>query len=333
MFTTPFSEQIGIRVPIWNAGMGGGLAGVELAAAVSNAGGLGVLGMGGLPTAATRDFIAQLKARTDAPFGVNLILPLIDKGQVECCIDEKVPVLILFWGDAGPYVEKAHAAGIKVIVQVGSVDAAKAAAAAGVDAVMVQGVEAGGHNGSETGLAVIVPATVSAIAPVPVIAAGGIADGRGIAAVIDLGAQGVSMGTRFLCSDESRAATGYKERIVGAMPDQTLHTELFDGGWPGAAHRVLRNNVVHAWEDAGSPASGQRPGEGDNIGRMPVAGQNVELTRYGIFMPMEGFEGDLEDQVLYCGQSCGLIDDIKPAEQIVQSLSAEADAILSGRSG
>ncbi|PRZ44317.1 nitronate monooxygenase/enoyl-[acyl-carrier protein] reductase II [Antricoccus suffuscus] len=332
MFTTPLSDQLGIRVPIWNAGMGGGLAGVELACAVSGAGGLGVLGMGGLPTAATREFIQQLKARTDAPYGVNLIMPLLDEGQVECCIDEEVPVLILFWGDAGPYVEKAHAAGTKVVVQVGSVEAAKDAAAAGVDAVMVQGVEAGGHNGSETGLAVIVPATVSAIAPIPVIAAGGIADGRGIAAMIDMGAQGVSLGTRFLCSDESRAAAGYKERIVSAMPDQTLHTKLFDGGWPNAAHRVLRNNVVQTWEDAGSPASGQRPGEGDNVGRMPVAGQDVELTRYGIFMPMDGFEGDLEDQVLYCGQSCGLIDDIKPAAEIMRSLSEEADAILSGRS-
>lgn len=113
MFTTPLSDQLGIRVPIWNAGMGGGLAGVELAAAVSGAGGLGVLGMGGLPTGATRDFIQQLKARTDAPYGVNLIMPLLDEGQVECCIDEQVPVLILFWGDAGPYVEKAHAAGTK----------------------------------------------------------------------------------------------------------------------------------------------------------------------------------------------------------------------------
>jgi len=328
MITTPLCDQLGIQVPIWNAGMGGGLAGVDLAAAVSNAGGLGVLGMGGLPTAATRDFIRQLKTRIDRPYGVNLILPLLDEGQVECCINERVPVLILFWGDAAPYVEKAHAVGTKVVVQVGTVADAQVAAAAGVDAVMVQGAEAGGHNGSDTGLAVIVPATVSAIAPVPVIAAGGIADRRGIAAVIDMGAQAVSMGTRFLCSDESLAAPEYKSRVVDSTPDQTLHTKLFDGGWPGAAHRVLRNGVVRAWEEAGSPESGQRPGEGDNVGHMPVAGQQVDLTRYGIFMPMQGFEGDLEDQVLYCGQSCGLIDDIKPAAEIVESLSDDADRIL-----
>lgn len=331
MLTTPFCEQIGIDVPIWNAGMGGGLAGADLAAAVSNAGGLGVLGMGGLPTAATREEIRRLRSLTDKPFGVNLIMPLMDDQQIECCLDERVPILILFWGDPGPYVEQAHAVGTKVVVQAGSVDEATAAAAVGVDAVMIQGVEAGGHVKATTALSILLPATVDAVGPLPVIAAGGIADSRGVVAALDLGAQAASLGTRFLCSDESRAVAGYKAVVVGAAAEDTYYTKLFDLEWPDAAHRVLRNRVVREWEGAGSPPSGRRPGEGEVVGKMPVAGGMVELRRYGIFMPMEGFEGDLEDQVLYCGESCSLVGDIMPAGQIVRALVEGAEAMMQHR--
>jgi NAD(P)H-dependent flavin oxidoreductase YrpB (nitropropane dioxygenase family) len=333
MLTTALCDQLGVSLPIWNAGMGGGLAGVDLAAAVSNAGGLGVLGMGGLPTTATREHIRRVRALTGKPFGVNLLLPLMDEGQLQCCLDEQVPVLVLFWGDPAPYLPSAHAAGTKVVVQVGSVEQARVAAAAGVDAVMVQGVEAGGHNGSATALSVLLPAAVDAVRPLPVIAAGGIADGRGLAAALDLGAQAVSLGTRFLCSDESRAAAAYKQRVVQASADDTVQTTLFDLQWPDASHRVLRNAVVRRWEDAGSPATGERPGEGEVVGTMPVAGRVIDLVRYGIFMPMTGFAGDLDDQVLYCGQSCALIHDIAPAAQIVRTLVADAEALVGGRTG
>ena len=331
MLTTPLCTQLGIELPIWNAGMGGGLAGADLAAAVSNAGGLGVLGMGGLPAPAIREQVRAVRALTDKPFGVNLIMPLMDEQQVDACLEERVPLLIFFWGDPAPYVDRAHAAGTKVMVQAGSVAEAAAAAAAGVDAIMVQGVEAGGHVRGTTALSVLLPATVDAVRPLPVVAAGGIADGRGLVAALDLGAQGVSLGTRFLCSDEARAARGYKERVAAASAEDTFYTKLFDLEWPDAAHRVLRNTVVEQWEAAGSPVSGQRPGEGDVVGKMPVAGQFVEMTRYGVFMPMEGFEGDLEDQVLYCGQSCGLIDDIKPAAAIIADLRRGAEEVLASR--
>jgi NAD(P)H-dependent flavin oxidoreductase YrpB (nitropropane dioxygenase family) len=311
--------------------MGGGLAGADLAAAVSNAGGLGVLGMGGLPGPAIREQIRQLRSLTKNPFGVNLIMPLMDEGQVEACLDEKVPVLIFFWGDPGPYVDRAHSVGTKVVVQAGSVDEAKAAAAAGVDFVMIQGVEAGGHVRSTTALSILLPATVDAVRPLPVIAAGGIADARGVVAALDLGAQAVSLGTRFLCSNESRATAGYKDRIVRAKAEDTYYTKLFDLEWPDAAHRVLRNKAVEEWVSAGSPVSGQRPGEGQVVGTMPVAGEVFELKRYGVFMPMEGFEGDLEYQVLYCGQSCTLVNDIKPAAEIVRTLVEGAEAILQSR--
>jgi nitronate monooxygenase/enoyl-[acyl-carrier protein] reductase II len=237
-------------------------------------------------------------------------------------------VLVLFWGDPGPYVADAHRVGTKLLVQCGSVEEARRTAAAGADAVMVQGVEAGGHVRGTTGLSVLLPATVEAVAPLPVVAAGGIATGRGVAAALALGAQAVSLGTRFLCSEESRAAQAYKERILAATAEDTLHTKLFDVGWPDAAHRVLRNDGVREWEAAGSPPVGRRAGEGDVIGKMPVAGQVVELPRYGVFMPLEGFEGDLEHAVLYCGQSASLVDDIRPAAQIVHDLARTADALL-----
>ena len=147
----------------------------------------------------------------------------------------------------------------------------------------------------------------------------------------ELGAQSVSLGTRFLCSEESRAAQEYKQRIVAAAAEDTLYTKMFDVGWPDAAHRVLRNTAVREWEAAGSPPVGERAGEGDVIGKMPVAGEVVDLPRYGVFMPLEGFEGDLEHAVLYCGQSCTLVNDIKPAARIVHDLVQAADGLLGAR--
>jgi nitronate monooxygenase len=331
MLTTPLCTDLGTQLPIWNAGMGGGLAGPDLAAAVSNAGGLGGLGMGGLPTPVIRESIRRLRALTDKPFGVNLIMPLMDEEAVACCLDERVPVLVLFWGDPSPYVEDAHRAGTKVLVQCGSVDEARRTAAAGVDAVMIQGVEAGGHVRGTAALSVLLPATVEAVAPLPVIAAGGIADGRGLLAALDLGAQAVSLGTRFLCSEESQAAREYKQRVVAAAAEDTLYTTMFDVGWPEATHRVLRNAGIREWEAAGSLPVGQRSGEGDIVGKMPVAGQMVDLPRYGVFMPLEGFEGDLEHAVLYCGESCTLVNDIKPAAQIVHDLADTAEGLIAAR--
>jgi NAD(P)H-dependent flavin oxidoreductase YrpB (nitropropane dioxygenase family) len=328
---TPLCRQLGIELPIFNAGMGGGIASAELAAAVSDAGGLGVLGMGGLPAAVTRQELRRLRTLTTKPFGVNVILAIAEEGQVEACLDEKVPVLILFWGDARPFVEKARRAGTKLILQCGSVKEAKAAADDGVDAVMIQGVEAGGHVKGTTALSIALPAVVEAVKPLPVIAAGGVADGRGLAAMIDLGAQAVSIGTRFLCSTESAAARGYKERIVRAEAEDTVHTLLFDIGWPNAAHRVLRNKAYTEWEAAGSPPIGQRPGEGKVFGAMSIGGTPVELTRYHVFPPVEGFEGDMEYAALYAGQSCSLVNDIRPAAEIVGDLARGAEAAFQSK--
>lgn len=328
MLHTPVCQNLGITHPIFSVGMGGGMAGPHLTAAVSNAGGCGVLGMGGLPAPFIQQQIQQVRSLTNRPFGVNIILPLLQEGQIETCLAEAVPLLILFWGDPEPYVTEAHRAGTKVFIQVGSVEEALAAAKAGVDGIIAQGVEAGGHVKSTTSLSTIVPAVAEAVGPVPVIASGGIATGRGVVAALTLGAQAVSMGTRFVASEEIQVIQEYKQRIVDSTAEDTVYTTLFDVGWPQAAHRVLRNAALDEWEAAGRPASGQRPGEGSSVGTMPLAGTSIDLPKYGIFPPMPGFEGEMEQTALYAGESCRLIHDIKPAGQIVHDIVSEAEEIL-----
>jgi nitronate monooxygenase/enoyl-[acyl-carrier protein] reductase II len=328
MLRTKLCRDLGIEVPILSAPLGGGGAGPELAAAVSNAGGLGFLGMGGVSAPLIREHIRETRARTAKPFGVGLLLPFVAGAEVETCIEERVPVLLLFWGEVRPHVEKAMRAGIRVLVQVGSVDEARDAATAGASAVIAQGFEAGGHVRGTTSLATLLPAIVDAVQPLPVIAAGGIANGRGLVAALALGAQAALMGTRFVCSEESRAARTYKERIVRARSEDTVHTMLFDVGWPGAAHRVLRNKAVEEWEAAGRPPSGSRPGEGEIIGRMTVDGTMTDVPRYFVGNPMTDFDGDMEYAALYAGESCDLVNDVKPAMVIVRDVVREAEEIL-----
>jgi nitronate monooxygenase len=327
MLSTPLCHQIGIAYPLFSVGMGP-VAGPELAAAVSNAGGGGVLGGLFLPPLALQQAIHRLRTLTDKPFGVNLILPLLQEGQIEACLAERVPLLVLFWGDPRPYVAEAHRHETKVFLQVGSVAEATAAAEAGVDAIIVQGVEAGGHVKSRTALSSLVPAVVEAVAPVPVLAAGGIATGRGVVAALSLGAQGVSMGTRFLCSTEACVTRAYQDRVVRSTAEDTVYTMLFDLGWSNAPHRVLRNTAFAEWEATGRPASGQRPGEGTIVGTVSVAGTTMEVPKYGAMPPITGFSGDMESIALYAGESCSLVHDIKPAAQIVHEVVRDAEEVI-----
>jgi nitronate monooxygenase/enoyl-[acyl-carrier protein] reductase II len=284
--------------------------------------------MGGLPAPLIREQIRLTRELTARPFGVNLLLPFLQGGEIDTCVDEGVSALVLFWGDPSPHIAAARGAGVKVVPQVGSVDEAKAAADAGADAVIVQGVEAGGHVRGTAGLSIVLPAVVDAVAPLPVVAAGGIADGRGIAAALVLGAQAVSMGTRFVCSREARLAGAYKDRVARARAEDTVHAMLFDGGWPEAAHRVLRTATTDAWEAAGRPPRGQRPGEGTIVGRYRIGEHVIEVEKYAVDPPTDTFEGDIEQTALYCGQSCSLVNDIRPAADIVRDLAREAEASL-----
>jgi nitronate monooxygenase len=327
VLTTPLCSHLGIAYPIFSVGMGP-VAGSELAAAVSNAGGCGVLGGVLTPALHLRQEIQRLRTLTDKPFGVNLILPLLQEGQVDVCLAAQVPLLVFFWGDPSPYITEAHRCGTKVFLQVGSVEEATAAAAAGVDGIIAQGVEAGGHVRSRTSLSTLLPAVVAAVTPVPVVAAGGIATGRGVVAALSLGAQAVSMGTRFLCSAEAVATPAYKERAVRSTAEDTVYTMLFDLGWPDAAHRVLRNHAFEEWEAAGRPVSGQRPGEGTIVGTVSEAGTTVEVPKYAAMIPLTSFSGDMESIALLAGESCSLVHNIKPAGQIVQDVARETEDVL-----
>ncbi|MEQ8230857.1 MAG: nitronate monooxygenase [Gammaproteobacteria bacterium] len=320
-------DRLHTSAPLWSAGMGGGLAGPALTAAVSEAGGFGVLGCGGgLPRAEVSRLIAQTRALTSRAFGANVILPMSDGSDIEACFDARVPVLVLFWGDVQPFVADAHRRDMYVVAQCGGPDDAVAAADAGVDAVIVQGSEAGGHVKARAPLAETVPAAVRVLGPVPTIAAGGIATGADIADALALGARGVSLGTRFLACSEAAAHDDYKARVVAAAAADTLLTELFDIGWPAAAHRVLRNAVVSAWEAAGRPAPGARPGEGEEIGTIGRGESQVVVPRYSVLPPVTDFDGDLEAVALYAGESVDRIDAVADAATIMTNLMEELRA-------
>lgn len=330
MLTTPLCTTLGIEHPIISAAMGGATV-PEFTAAVSNAGALGQVGVSGAGADRTRALIQRVRELTDRPFAVNVIIDGYDGQEIETVLDELVPILFLFWGDPSPWVADAHRRGTKVVVQVGSVAEAVTAAQAGVDVIVAQGVEAGGHVRGTTPLFALIPAVVEAVQPVPVVAAGGIVDGRGLAAALALGAAGVLIGTRFLASDEADVHPEYRRRVLAAngAGDTVYSEDLFDVGWPNAAHRVLRNRLVEEWEAAGKPAPGERANEGDVIGsRRLWDGSTPPVRIYSSVTATTAFEVDMERMALWAGMSVGLVRDVKPAGQIVRETVEQAQAIL-----
>ena len=338
---TALCDGLGIEVPILSAGMGS-VAGPDLVAAVSEAGGLGVLGVSGASPEVVQARIDDTRALTSRPFGVNVIIDEVGwaaseedrelvRAEVLQAIDARVAAVVLFWGDPTRYVEPAHEHGLVVVVQVGTVAEAEAAAAAGVDAVIAQGVEAGGHVRGTTSVWTLLPAVVAAVSPLPVLASGGIGDGEGVARAIALGAQGVSLGSRFVASDEARAHPEYKRRIVESRATDTVYTEsLYDISWPGAPTRTIRNKTYAEWDAAGRPPPGHRPGEGTSVGVMRLpSGESFELPRYGgAGSPLVGFEGDLDYMALWAGESVEAVNEVLPAAEIVRMLARDATAAL-----
>jgi nitronate monooxygenase len=327
---TALCNMLGIEHPIIAAPMGPDLTGPELVAAVSNAGGLGILQAQFCPPPLFREEIRRVRALTDKPFGVNLLLQFPADDHVAVCLEERVPVLSFFWGDPTPYVERAHAAGVKVFHQVGTVADARRAADAGVDVIIAQGVEAGGHVVGEVSTLALVPRVVDAVAPRPVAAAGGIGDARGVVAVLALGAQAAVLGTRFLASAESRAHPHYKQKLLAANEGDTVRTTLFGHGWPNAPHRTLRTEFVQQW--LGQEARGQesRPDE-PAVGQTVIAGQPMPVLRFMGFPPNSDASGDIDSIDLLAGQGVGLVREIKPAGQIVRDLVEEARQIIAQR--
>jgi NAD(P)H-dependent flavin oxidoreductase YrpB (nitropropane dioxygenase family) len=326
---TRLCERLGIEHPIVAAPLGL-LSGPELAAAVSEAGGLGILSFNANPPPLLREEIRRVRALTAKPFGVNLLLPFCGDEHVAACLEEGVAVLSFFWGDPAPYVQRAHAAGAVVFDQVGSVAAARRSADAGVDVIVAQGVEAGGHVAGRVATSVLVPAVVDAVSPRPVVAAGGIADARGLVAALALGAEAAALGTRFLATPEARAHPIYKERVLRASEEDTVHTTLFGHDWPNAPHRALRTRFVEAWLHDEARGSASRPDE-PIVGHTKLGGETVPLPRFASPPPTADATGDVEAMPLYAGQSAGLVHGLEPAADLVRALVADARRLIEER--
>lgn len=322
--STRLTGLLKISAPIMQAPIGS-CSGPELAAAVSNAGGLGMLALSWDTLEGCRRKIKSTEQLTKAPFGINLVLAWDQSERLETCLEAGASIVSLFWGDAKPYLPAIHSVGAKAIVVVGNAQEAKRASDLGADMVLCQGFEAGGHVCGEVGSAALVPAVVDAVDPLPVIAAGGFGDGRGLVAALSLGASGICMGTRFLATEESRAHQLFKERIVQARAEDCVYTNLFDGGWENAPHRVLRNSTIATWERSGRPPRGKRPGEGDLIGTIK---NGKSIYRYDDMPPLQGMDGNWEACALYAGQSAGVVRSIKPAAAVVDDVMREASEII-----
>jgi nitronate monooxygenase len=321
---TPLCELLGIEVPIVQAPVSNVPA---LAAAVSNAGGMGMLQLSWLDLEQTRAAIRETKRLTDRPFGVNFVLEWQQHERLAVALEEGVPVVSLFWGEPTPYMTAIRESGPHCIVTAGSASEAQRAVAVGADVIVAQGWEAGGHVWGEVSTLALVPAVVDAVSPVPVVAAGGISDGRGLAAVLALGAAGAWVGTRFVASEEAGLHPLYKQLICEAVETDTVHSSLFDLGWPQAAHRTLRNSTVRLWEQGGRSPSGVRPGEGEPVA---LTRDGAAVLRYSVDDPTSEMTGQLEALALYAGQGVALVHEVLPAGEIVSSMAAEAMRALGG---
>jgi nitronate monooxygenase len=327
---TPLTRRLGIDVPVVQAPIGSATS-PELAAAVSNAGGLGTLAVTWRDPAEIPTLVDATRQRTDGPVGANVVVDPEAKGTptgtlVDACLDAGVDVLSLSFGDAVSFVDRAHEAGVDVWQTVGSAAEAREAAEAGVDAVVTQGSEAGGHVQSDVSTLVLVPRVVDAV-DVPVVAAGGIGDGRGLAAVLALGADAGWVGTRFVATHEAHVHERYRRRIVEATETDTVTGTPFDEGWPNVPHRVLENATVDGWISAGRPPRGGRPGEDDVVATV----NGTPIRRYEDSLATPDATGDVEELPLYAGQSSGLVPDVRSAGSVVDTLAAEAHAAVRDR--
>jgi len=317
---TPLCGLLGCRYPLILAGMGG-VARAQLAAAVSEAGGFGFLGMVREPLPLIRAEVAAVRQRTAQPFGVNLIPAATDAGllaqQVDLCVELAVPVVCLFWDVAHDTVARLRAAGITVVYQVGSAADALQAQDAGAHALIAQGVEAGGHVRARQPLAQVLD-EVLAVAQVPVAAAGGLADGRDLARVLGQGAQAAVLGTALMATEESFAHDYHKQRLVQAQGGDTVLTEDFHINWPRHAPvRVLANSVTRG--ERGDPQAAPRTVIGDEEGR--------PIYLFSTDSPLRSMTGDFEAMALYAGQGVDRITAIEPAARRMQRILAEAQAL------
>jgi nitronate monooxygenase len=312
---TPVCDMLGIDQPVVLAPM---VAVPRLAAAVSNAGALGMLTLTWSDDVGA--VVRETAALTGRPFCGNLVLTEDRHARLEAALEAGLRIVSFFLGDPGGYVSQVHDAGGVVLATVGTAEEARRAVAAGVDVIVAQGWEAGGHVWGTIATLPLIPAVADAVAPVPVIAAGGIGDGRGVAAVLALGAQAAWVGTRFLLAEEMPVHPDYRARLIAAAEtDPQRYPNLYSVGWPDSPHRALRNSTADAWEAAGRPPLAQRPGYGDVIAHF-ASGEAI--VRYEPAPPMIGTTGNIEATSMWAGQSVALARTSQPAADIVAELTS-----------
>jgi enoyl-[acyl-carrier protein] reductase II len=328
--STRLTREYGVEHPIALAGMAFVGTAPDLAIAICKAGGIGSLAVGPLPAPAVLALVRAVRQATDRPLNVNFITFLCRGEQIDVCIDEGVPIVSFHWGHpARATIERLHAAGVKVWEQVGSVETARMAVADGIDLVIAQGSEAGGHNYGSLPTFVLTPAVVEAVAPIPVLAAGGLATGRQLAAALALGAVGGWVGTRFIASAEAFAHPLYKQRLVEADGTQTRLTNIYGPDMPHFnPMRVL--DIGLAREFAGREAEAPKdPRAQPRIGTMRLMGDQIPLHRFSSFVPTPETEGDITQLPFLAGQGVGLVRELRPAGEILRTMVREAAATLS----
>lgn len=299
-------ELLGIKVPILQGGMAW-VSTAELAAAVSNGGGLGIIAAGNAPAGWVRDEIRKARLLTDRPFGVNVMLLSPFAHEVmKVILEEKAPVVTTGAGNPAQYLPGLKAAGIKVLPVVNSVALARRLERTGVDALIGEGMESGGHVGTETTM-VLIPQLVDAV-KIPVIAAGGIADGRGMAAAFMLGAEAVQIGTRFICAEECTVHPEYKERVLKAGDRDTVVT----GRRTGHPVRVIKNNLSRRFQELEEAGASVEELEKLGVGRLRAAAR----------------DGDMREGSVMAGQSCALVKEVKPAAEIIREIAVKAGELL-----
>ncbi len=287
----------------------------QLVGDVCAAGGLGTVAASWTPVDMLRSQIAAITCWTDRPFCVNLVLAFDQRERLELLIEEGVPCVSFSWGVSEELISRARSSGMTVFVQVGDVNAGAQAAGAGADVLIAQGCEAGGHVQSSTPVVDLVRALRPRVSQ-PLLAAGGIAGPEAVGAVLAAGASGIVAGSAYLVCPQADVHPAYREAVLLAQPTDTQMTGLFDVGWPDAPHRVIRNQTLAAWEAAGCPPPGSRPGEGERVAVR--SGQPV--VRYGDEQPTSDTSGDVESMALYAGTGVGAITETEDAAVVTERL-------------
>lgn len=311
-----FAAQFGLELPLVQGPMGG-ISGPRLVSAVAEAGALGILPIWHLDLEKVRATIAGTFGATKRTFAVNIRADLNQQDHIACALDAGVTAFHLFWGDPAASMAAIRRWNARMIATVSDTDTTKAALDSGAVALIAQGVEAGGHVFGSTPLDALLEEVIALAGDTPVIAAGGLADSTDVLDVLDQGAAGALLGTRFVATPESDAHEVYHRALIAAHAEDTVRTCCFDISWPDAPHRVLRNSTYRMWEEAGMPAPGARPGEHESVAT--IAGR-VELPRYHAHPPTSAMTGNVEALTLYAGTGVAKIKSILPAAEIVREI-------------